>query len=225
MSTRIIQGVIDFQQNVQPGKRSLFRKLADGQQPLAVFITCADSRINPNLLTQTEPGELFILRNAGNIVPPAGAGAYGEEATVEYALKALGIRDIIVCGHYQCGAMDGLLKLDQLGDMPTVAAWLELAKPALNGLDRGTAGDDSALLDRVIQQNVLQQLENLKTYPAVQQRIAQSALRLHAWVYRFETGEVEAYDPIEGAFVPLPQAPRQEMLDRQGNEDKRGASI
>src|SRR5947209_1011259 len=106
---KLVEGVHHFQANIFSPQRELFERLADGQSPVALFITCSDSRINPNLLTQTEPGELFILRNAGNLVPPYGAGPGGEAATVEFATAALGIRDIIVCGHSHCGAMRALL--------------------------------------------------------------------------------------------------------------------
>jgi carbonic anhydrase len=106
---KLVDGVHQFQENVFGAKQALFERLADGQQPLALFITCSDSRIDPCLLTQTQPGELFILRNAGNIVPPYGQGSGGEAATIEYAVCALKLKDIIVCGHSHCGAMNGLL--------------------------------------------------------------------------------------------------------------------
>ena len=106
---RLVDGVQRFQTNVFSAQRHLFERLAEGQNPLALFITCSDSRINPNLITQTEPGELFILRNAGNIVPPYGASRGGEEGSIEYAVSVLGVEDIIVCGHSHCGAMSALL--------------------------------------------------------------------------------------------------------------------
>lgn len=118
---KLIQGLHHFQTNVFSSQRELFERLARGQSPDALFITCSDSRINPNLITHTEPGELFILRNAGNIIPPYGAANGGEGATVEYAVAALGVRDIIVCGHSHCGAMNGLLNLDSLGELPTLS--------------------------------------------------------------------------------------------------------
>ncbi|HTE17721.1 MAG TPA: carbonic anhydrase, partial [Armatimonadota bacterium] len=125
---KLIQGLHDFQANIFSSQRELFERLAHGQSPDALFITCSDSRINPNLITQTEPGELFILRNAGNIIPPHGAANGGEGATIEYAVAALGVRDIIVCGHSHCGAMNGLLNLDSLGELPAVRQWLTHAE-------------------------------------------------------------------------------------------------
>src|SRR5215470_17477677 len=138
--TRIIQGVLDFQRRVFGGKRSLFQQLGKGQKPLALFITCSDSRISPNLLTQTEPGELFILRNAGNLVPPHGAPANGEAATIEYAVAHLHVRDVILCGHSKCGAMAGLLQPQAVASMPAVAGWLEHARAVLPEVESAGAG-------------------------------------------------------------------------------------
>src|SRR5437588_10073930 len=126
---KIIDGVRRFQANVFTRQRDLFEQLASKRQsPHALFITCSDSRINPNLITQTDPGELFILRNAGNIIPPYGAANGGEGATVEFAVAALGIQDLILCGHSQCGAMKGLLDLGSLAHLPATAAWLSHAE-------------------------------------------------------------------------------------------------
>jgi carbonic anhydrase len=199
--SRIIRGVLDFQQRIFGTKQSLFRRLGQGQRPLALFITCSDSRINPNLLTLTEPGELFILRNAGNLVPPHSDLPSGEEATVEYAIHHLKIRDVILCGHSKCGAMGGVLSPEAVTSMPAVAGWLAHARAALQKVDGALGPDDR--LARTIEQNVLLQLEHLKTYHAIQEALAARALRLHGWVYHFETGGVDAYDPITGKFAPL----------------------
>src|SRR5262245_50108210 len=121
---KLIEGIHQFQTAIFGSQRELFERLVDGQRPDALFITCSDSRINPNLLTQTEPGELFILRNAGNIVPRHRRGNGGESATIEFAVAALGIQDIILCGHSHCGAMQGLLRSDRLAELPAMAAWL-----------------------------------------------------------------------------------------------------
>jgi len=212
--TRIIQGVFGFQKRVFGEKEELFQKLGKGQNPLALFITCSDSRINPNLLTQTEPGELFILRNAGNLVPPSGNGPGGEEATVEYAIKHLKIKDIILCGHSKCGAMNGLLSC-ALGNppdpsIPAVNQWLSHAMPIstkVSNKSKEISGDQ--LLSYCIEQNVLQQMENLKTYSSVQSALADGKLRLHSWVYRIETGEVLAFDMEKHAFVSLDKAKKQ----------------
>src|SRR6478736_4743690 len=126
---KIIEGVREFQATVFREQRELFEALSrKPQNPLAMFITCSDSRINPNLITQTEPGDLFLLRNAGNIIPPSGAGNGGEGATIEYAVGVLGVQHIIVCGHSQCGAMQALLRPNAVDDLPAVAEWFRHAE-------------------------------------------------------------------------------------------------
>jgi carbonic anhydrase len=199
--TKIVDGVRLFQQQVFGPKEAQFRQLGKGQSPLVLFITCSDSRINPNLLTQTEPGELFILRNAGNIVPPHGAGAGGEEATIEYAVAHLKVRHIVVCGHSGCGAMHGLLAPEAVADMPAVARWLTFAQAVVPQVRTNLAPQEQ--LRRAIEQNTLVQLEHLKTHPAVAAALAAGALKLHAWVYGIAAGEVEAHDPASQRFVPL----------------------
>jgi carbonic anhydrase len=201
---KLLQGIHHFQDNVFSSQRELFERLAEGQHPDALFITCSDSRINPNLITQTEPGELFIIRNAGNIVPPYGAANGGEGATIEFAVVGLGIQHIIVCGHSHCGAMKGLLHPESLKGLPMMAAWLGHAE-ATRRIARQKYEDRpaEALLNVAIQENVLVQLENLRTHPAVAAALAAGKLKLHAWVYKIETGEVFAYDPERGQFAPL----------------------
>ncbi len=211
--TRIIQGVFNFQQRVFGAKRNLFEQLHDGQRPLALFITCADSRVNPNLLTQTEPGELFVLRNAGNLVAPDGSPPNGERATIDYAVQHLHVRDIILCGHSQCGAMQGLIHPEALTALPAVAEWLRFADPSVERARQRMPGAEGDLFfQTVIEQNVLVQIEHIQTYPAVRQAAAEGRLRLHAWVYRFESGEVIAYDAGLDAFVPLGESPREKLL-------------
>jgi len=201
---KLLQGIHHFQDNVFSSQRELFERLAEGQHPDALFITCSDSRISPNLITQTEPGELFIIRNAGNIVPPYGAANGGEGATIEFAVVGLGIQHIIVCGHSHCGAMKGLLHPEGLTGMPMMAAWLGHAE-ATRRIARQKYEDRpaEALLNVAVQENVLVQLENLRTHPAVAAALAGGKLKLHAWVYKIETGQVFAYDPERGQFAPL----------------------
>lgn len=206
---KLVQGTHHFQSSIFSSQRELFERLAGGQSPDALFITCSDSRINPNLITQTEPGELFILRNAGNLIPPHGAATNGEAATIEFAVAALGIRDIILCGHSHCGAMEGLLHPEQLESLPLMAAWLAHAE-ATRGImqEKYPHLSGSPLLTATIEENVLVQLENLRTHPTVARGLAQGGLKLHGWVYKIETGEVFAFDPAHEQFLPLAaQAP------------------
>ncbi len=205
---KLAHGVHKFQQEVFGAHRELFTKLAEKQAPHTLFITCSDSRISPNLLTQTAPGEIFILRNAGNIVPSYGGQIGGEAATIEFAVAGLGLEHIVVCGHSNCGAMKALLEPETVRDLPAMRSWLANAEVtrrvvAENYPDR--CGDD--LLNVVTQENVLAQLESLRTHPAVASRIAAGTLHLHGWVYKIPTGEVFAYDPAEGQFRPLAEAP------------------
>src|SRR6478735_1785987 len=144
-ATRLIEGVERFQKNVFAEKESLFHQLGKGQSPGVLFITCSDSRIDPNLLTLTDPGELFILRNAGNLIPPYSApGPSGATATVEYAVLALKVRDIIVCGHSKCGAIAGLLAPEHLAPLPAVKSWLTYAEGVYDEVQKKAAGLDPA---------------------------------------------------------------------------------
>ncbi|MFD5947009.1 carbonic anhydrase [Streptomyces collinus] len=166
-----------------------YRKLAEGQYPEALFITCSDSRVIPAMITGARPGEIFELRNAGNIVPPYGRpGACGEAATIEYALEVLGVQDIVVCGHSHCGAMGALKSGDDLSALPGVDAWLRIARPELTSVLE-TAPDDPSLPE-VSQSNVVNQLAALRSYPVVRQRLDSGRLRLHGWYYEVDTGFV-----------------------------------
>lgn len=206
--TRIIKGVFDFQKLVHSTQENLFKTLGAGQKPQALFITCSDSRISPDMLTQTKPGELFIMRNAGNIVTPAKCDhPSAEAATMEYAIKQLQVRDLILCGHAKCGAVQGLLNLGQLDKLPHVRKWLTHAEPILDYLKTEAKGlTPEETLTIAIERNVIQQLENAKSYPFVKDAIASGQLRIHGWVYHFETGTVMAYDQSKSRFVSLNEA-------------------
>lgn len=209
---KLVEGVHHFQSNIFRSQQELFERLSAGQAPEALFVTCSDSRINPNLLTQTDPGDLFILRNAGNIIPPYGAANGGEGATIEFAVTALGIHDIIVCGHSHCGAMKALLQPEMLRDMPTVATWLSHAESTRRIIrTKYQHLVDEALLTATTEENVLIQLENLRTHPAVAAGLAAGQLKLHAWVYHIKHGQVYAFSPDRGQFSPIAEAPPQPL--------------
>src|SRR5262249_21287067 len=153
------------------------------------------SRINPNLITQTEPGDLFLLRNAGNIIPPYGAASGGEAATIEYAVGVLGLKHVIVCGHWHCGAMHALLEDRLPDDLPAVRRWFAHAE-ATRRILRGDRFRDLPSPERAVraaEQNVLVQLDNLRTHPVVAAGLARGDLFLHGWVYRIDTGEIFAH--------------------------------
>lgn len=215
---KLIQGVHQFQDKHFRPLRELFAQLSTEQHPETLFITCSDSRIDPNLLTRSQPGDLFILRNAGNLVPPHGAAASGEAATIEFAVTALGVRDIIICGHSDCGAMKALLKPEMLSALPALSAWLSHADATRRIVhDNYHQLDAERLLMAAIEENVLVQLENLRTLPAVASRLVRGDLHLHGWVYKIQTGEVFAYDLQNGQFVPVAQYqyPRQDSAGRR----------
>jgi carbonic anhydrase len=158
------------------------------------------------LLTRSKPGDLFILRNAGNIVPPQDAPSGGEAATIEFAVAALGVKDIVICGHSHCGAMRGLLQPEQVASLPAVSSWLSHAEKTRHIVKENYAHlDGDRLLTATVEENVLVQLENLRTLPLVASRLVRGDLHLHGWVYKIETGEVFAYDMTCGQFVPVAQ--------------------
>ncbi|MBD1919703.1 carbonic anhydrase [Microcoleus sp. FACHB-831] len=192
---KLIKGLHDFQTNYFSENREMFKQLSLKQRPRALFITCSDSRIDPSLITQTKPGELFIMRNVGNIIPPYGSTNGGEGAAIEYAVQALGLKDIILCGHSDCGAMRGLLQLNTLAeDMPLVCDWLKHAEATRRMIKENYKGlEGEELLNVTIEENVITQIENLRTYPAIHSKIHNGQLNLHAWIYKIETGSVFVY--------------------------------
>lgn len=201
---KLLRGLQHFQTKIFGSHRELFERLSQGQAPEALFITCSDSRINPNMLTNTQPGELFILRNAGNIIPPYGAVQGGEAATVEFAVSGLGVKDIIICGHTHCGAMKSLLDPPSKRDYPALNHWLSHAEATRRIVsDKYADRETASLLSVTIQENVLAQMENLRTHPVVASGLSQNKLKLHGWVYKIETGEVFGYDPMNCQFHEL----------------------
>lgn len=161
----IIDGFLKFQRDIMPARRELFRKLATSQTPRTLFISCSDSRMVPELVTQREPGDLFVIRNAGNIVPSFGPEPGGVSATVEYAVAALGVTDVVICGHSDCGAMTAVATCKCLDHMPAVANWLRYADSArLVNEAREHAGERERV-DSMVRENVIAQLDNLKTHP------------------------------------------------------------
>lgn len=202
---KLIRGIHKFQNDVYTANEDLFRRLVGGQTPQALFITCSDSRVSPDMITQCDPGDLFVIRNAGNLVPPySPTNVSGEGATIEYGIRGLGIKDIIICGHSRCGAMHAVMNPDTLKEMPRVRQWLANADASYEIVltqYAHIAPEDRWQL--MTQENVLVQLENLRTHPSVLAGLAAEEIRLHAWVYKMETGQVFTYDPESGQFVPL----------------------
>ena len=201
---RFAAGVVRFQNNVYPEKQGLFEELSNGQSPEALFITCSDSRIETAMITQTEPGELFICRNAGNIVPPHTEHTGGMTASIEYAVAVLKVPHIVVCGHTECGAMKGAMNPEGLDALPHVRKWLGYSKAAVDIVDsiaRDASPEERML--HLIEQNVLLQLQHLRTHPSVAAALACGETELHGWVYDIRTGKVEAWDEAEGKFITI----------------------
>lgn len=201
---KLVRGIHQFQETHFVEDQEFYEKLSQGQSPETLLITCSDSRIAPGRLTQTRPGDVFVLRNAGNIVPPYGASNGGEGATIEYAVAALGVDHIVVMGHSHCGAMKGLLRPEDLASLPLVADWLKHAETTRRVvLENYKDCEGVELLNAAIKENVLVQLDNLRTYPAVAARLAKGDLTLHAWIYEIESGRILAYDPAALHFAPI----------------------
>ena len=200
----IVEGFLHFQHEVFPQQKDLFKKLATAQRPRAMFIACADSRIVPELITQSAPGDLFVTRNVGNVVPPYGQMNGGVSTAIEYANLVLGVQHIIVCGHSDCGAMRGVLNPSSLETMPTVKAWLRHAEVAKTMVQENCAcANEADSMHRLTEENVIAQLQHLRTHPSVASRIASGQLFIHGWIYDIETSGIKAYDAEQGAFLPL----------------------
>ena len=209
---RLIAGVHRFRKEEFGRYKTLFRKLSkEGQNPHTLFITCADSRVLAELVTQSKPGDLFVVKNIGNIVPPASAtgSTNSTAAAIEFAVEILRVNDIVVCGHSQCGAMTTLLDKSRADlNMPHLAEWLKLAAPIREILEKDYA-DLTTLEARATaaaQENVLLALDNLHSYPCVQARLADGSLNLHGWFFEIATAELFAYDPEDRQFQPIAAA-------------------
>ncbi len=199
----IISGVVQFQKTVFPQRKAQFQRLATGQSPEVLFITCADSRIDPNLITQTEPGELFICRNAGNVVPPHSNVTGGMTASIEFAVEALGVSHIVVCGHTDCGLMKAALSPETLDDLPHIKEWIGHCRAAAAVVNEKCGGLGHQHLDEITKENISLQLQHLRTHPVVAAKLATGQVQLHGWLYNIENGDVLCLDERDHRFVPL----------------------
>tara|TARA_R110001592_G_scaffold25154_3_gene95991 strand:+ start:69 stop:737 length:669 start_codon:yes stop_codon:yes gene_type:complete len=201
---KLVSGILKFQQEEFDTHKELFNSLAKGQDPEVLFITCSDSRIDPGLITQTKPGDLFIARNAGNLVPPHYSQATGDmDATLEFALNVLNVRDIVICGHTDCGAMKGAMHPESVQHLPHVRNWLSNAEAAAAKVRarHGEISQDNLL--ELTQENVILQLKHLETHPSVASKIATGNVLLHGWVYDIEHGQIYCYESNTGSFAPV----------------------
>ena len=202
---RLIAGVQRFQRDVYPQRKADYQRLVqEGQKPHALFITCADSRIDPELITQSGPGEIFVSRNIGNLVPAYGDALGGVSAIIEYAVAALQVSHVVVCGHTECGAMVGLLHPEKVTQVPIVKSWLRHGDAALSIVHhRATARDEPSTLEELIEENVVLQMQHLRTHPSVAGRLATGTLGLSGWVYDIGHGIVRIYNEEQRKFLPV----------------------
>lgn len=208
---RLIRGLVDFSRDTAPSLRPFFKELAQQQTPEVLLITCSDSRVVPHLFASAEPGDLFVVRTVGNLIAPADAdglsiGDVSEASAIEYAVDVLGLRDIAVCGHSNCGAMKASLAGRQslATKAPNLAAWLAHADAAHKRTEAVPAGLSRE--DALAHHNVMQQLEHVATYPSVKRLLPTGELRLHGLFFDISHAQVSLYEADKRAFVPLDEA-------------------
>ena len=200
---KIINGYLQFKESGFKERKDLFAKLSNSQSPEVLFITCSDSRIDPNLITQTEPGDLFVIRNAGNIVPPHTAESDGIVASIEFAVVALDVKHIVVCGHSNCGAMKGALNTSGLISLPKVRGWLSYCADAVKNVQSRKSKLDSDELNCVTQENVLLQISRLEQYPEISKRLIKGDVEIHGWVYEIGDGTIKYFNSEKRGFIEL----------------------
>jgi carbonic anhydrase len=202
---KLEEGIHNFQANYFVSNKKLFERLSDGQRPDTLFITCCDSRVVPHLITDAAPGELFIVRNVGNIVPSVDRGVVGGvSAAIEYAVEVLEVSSIIVCGHTNCGAIDAILHPERVAHLRFVSRWVaESSRIPELIFNRYGQLDPEARMIAAVEENVLIQLENLRTFDFIVRRLDAGTLTMNGWVFKISTGDVFDYDPVAGQFFAL----------------------
>jgi len=200
---RVIEGTKQYSSRVFEKRRALFEPLADGQKPVALFITCSDSRIDPELLTESDPGRLFMIRNGGNIVPRYDRVATSESGTIELAIAGLQVEHVIICGHSRCAAVGGILFPDRVKQLPILADWLANAQTSFSPEERQGLDSGGTYPVWAVERHVEQQMTNLRSHPAVAYAESADRLHIHGWIYHLENGQVTARDQQSGEFRPL----------------------
>ncbi len=213
---KLVQGIVEFRQKILPNYREKFAQLALGQSPDTLFIACSDSRVVPNLFASTDPGDLFVIRNVGNLIPCCGQDGHStadesEAAAIEFALMNLNVSDIVVCGHSECGAMMAIYNGREKVRAPNLQAWLRHGEPSLKRMSQ--APSKLSPVNQLSQANVLLQLENLRSYPIVRERLMQQKLRLHAWWFELKMADVYAYEDSVAQFVLLNEEKAAKILE------------
>ncbi len=201
---RLVEGYLKFRREAFPEMKDHFHLLAELQTPETLFVTCSDSRVVPNLILQAEPGELFIARHIGNVVPPVGEVAGAVSATIEYAVLVLKVKHIIICGHSDCGAIKAVIEKKRLVGLPLAERWLQYVETAWKFRDPSESiGDEGSRLRALIRANVIAQVRNTKTHPEVAAAVSAGRLEVHGWYYDILSGAIDAYDEKTRKFRPL----------------------
>lgn len=223
---KLIQGILEFRSRLTPEYRKVFAQLALGQSPDALLIACSDSRVVPNLFASADPGDLFVLRNVGNLVPSCdcrggeAANTESEAAALDFALQKLNVDDIIICGHSECGAVQALLQGRSTLASHPLKSWLKHGVDSQESYSSDLVFDDKlSPLNKASQKNVLNQIQNLKTYPLVRERIATGKLFLHAWWFDIATADLYNFDESQKRFVLFDDAQAKRIVDRLAKAD------
>lgn len=203
---KLVRGIVEFRKRALQSYREKFAQLALGQSPDTLFIACSDSRVAANVFASTEPGDLFVIRNVGNMIPCCGDDGHSsadesEAAAIEFAILNLNVRHIIVCGHSECGAMHAILRGRNQLTSPHLRAWLRHGEPSLKSIENHTG--DLSPVNKLSQLNVLQQVEHLKSYPVVRERMEQGKLQLHPWWFELAGASVYSYNEEQKKFVMI----------------------
>lgn len=214
---KLIRGIVDFRKNLSDEYRTLFAKLALGQKPDSLFIACSDSRVVPNLFASSNPGDLFVLRNVGNLIPPYSSQPHDVSipAALEFSVFSLKVSDIIVCGHSNCGAIESLIEGIPCQGCQNLTSWLQYGKGALEKLKQHPPCNPLlSFHNQVSQMNVLQQMEHVASYPFVQERLENKSLRIHGWWFDIAQADVYCYEPSINRFVLIDEEEGDLILDR-----------
>lgn len=217
---KLIEGIVEFRRNVREGYREAFGRLATGHSPDTLFVACSDSRVVPNTFASTNPGDLFVLRNVGNLIPPCDhceevSSDDSEAAAIEFAVLTLNVANIIVCGHSECGAMRALITDREKVETPNLRNWLRHGEPAMSRLKSGAAPDTSISPHNQLSQiNVLLQMENVKSYPVVQERIKSGQLNVHGWWFDIAKADVYTYEEDRKRFVMIDEREAERLIPK-----------
>ncbi len=214
---KLIQGIVDFRKGLTQESRDLFAKLAVGQKPDVLFIGCSDSRVVPNLFASTDPGDLFVIRNVGNLIPPVSDSEQDNSvfAAIEFSVMSLNVADIVVCGHSECGAMQALAQGIENCSFPHVRSWLKHGVESANKVRQGMIIDPAlSEHNQISQVNVLEQIEHLKTYPIIRERLEKKQLRIHGWWFDIARADVYCYEQLASHFVLMDEEESKLILQR-----------